>query len=155
MSRVLSLAPTYAPTFPSRFPSTRVGRRPCTSGIVSRGFADVSNLRRKRKGGPNGRSDEELRQLDPVQLKRILSNRAVRQIPFQILGSVSLQSAARSKDRRKRYIENLKEQSNTLVQQNAQLKAQIRHLDLILQEEKCEIERVHLTVRTFFPIHIF
>jgi hypothetical protein len=82
-------------------------------------FAQEKSQRARRVGRSNGRSTEELNKMDPLKVKRIMSNRA---------------SAARSKERRKQELEYLEQQSQHLSMENERLRQQIQQIGWILQD---------------------
>lgn len=97
--------------------ATPTGRR--TSGSRSRA----------RRGGYNGRSENELLLLDPKRVKRILANR---------------QSAARSKERRMNYTMQLEGKLQNLSQEVDKLNAQLDGLQgqsKALMQARTELEQ--------------
>lgn len=68
---------------------------------------------RSRRGGYNGRSENELLLLDPKRVKRIMANR---------------QSAARSKERRMNYTMQLESKLQSLNQEAEKLKGKLEAL---------------------------
>lgn len=98
---------------------------------------------RARRGGYNGRSENELLLLDPKRVKRILANR---------------QSAARSKERRMNYTMQLESKLQSLRSEMDKLNAQLEGLQgksKLLLQARLDLEQQvgMLAVSVVFMVH--
>jgi hypothetical protein len=103
--------------------------RECYEATPRQRRSSHSGRGRNRKGGYNGRSENELMLLDPKRVKRIMANR---------------QSAARSKERRMNYTMQLESKLQSIHSEVDRLNAQLEGMQgqgKLLLQARTELEQ--------------